>query len=225
MTRRAIHVQAASIALAVAPFGLAFGVTAIDNGLTVVEAIGFSILVFSGSAQFAAVTVLGQGGTAAAAIGTGLLLNLRSLAFGLALAPALRGSRPWRALVSQLMIDESTAVATTQPDPRLRRYAFVVSGLAVFVTWNLATALGATAFSSAGSLVERLGIDATVPAVFLALLWPRIRQQPHTVIALAGATIALLAVPLAPAGVPILLAGSAVVLGRPWRPRREGQPR
>ena len=217
--RRRIRRQATAIALAVSPFGVAFGVAAREAGLSLVEAVGFSVLVFTGSAQFAAVTVIGDGGTAAAAVSAGLLLNLRSLAFGVAMAPALVGSVWWRAGVSQLMIDESTAVATAQATPRLRRYGYLAGGLAVFVAWNLATLLGASVLSSSDSLITNLGFDATIPATFLALLWGRLADRRQLVMAVVGAGLALAFVPITPAGIPILIAGIAVVLARPWENR------
>lgn len=114
----AILRQAASISASVVPFGIAFGVATQQGDLHLLEAIGFSALVFSGSAQFAAVSVLSDGGTVAAAVISGLLLNLRSLAFGIVMAPALKGPLWWRALSSQLMIDESTAVGSVQAPSR-----------------------------------------------------------------------------------------------------------
>lgn len=107
--------QATSIALAVTPFGVAFGALAVSAGLTVWQTVGFSTLVFSGSAQFAAVTVLADGGAAVAAISAGLLLNARSLAFGVTMAPDLAGPLWRRALESQLMIDEAMAWAARGP--------------------------------------------------------------------------------------------------------------
>jgi predicted branched-subunit amino acid permease len=200
------------------PFGLAFGLVAVEAGLSLAETVGFSAFVFAGSSQFAAVSVLDQGGTATAAVVAGLLLNLRSLAFGLALAPILTGRLWRRALGSQLMIDESAAVAAGQRDPRLAQRGYLVTGVAVFICWNLATLLGATAFSSAGSLVDSLGLDATIPAAFLALLWPRLADRSQRVVAVGGAVLAVGLTPLLPAGVVIIAAASAVVLGRPWRP-------
>ena len=90
----------------------------------------------------------------------------------------------------------------------------------MFVLWNLATAIGVVAVSSAGDLVETLGIDATIPAAFLALLWPRLADPVQRVVALVGAVIAVVLVPIAPAGVPILGASAAVLVARfvPVRP-------
>ena len=217
--RRRIRRQAIAIAVAVAPFGVAFGVAARDADLSVLEAATFSIFVFTGSAQFAAVTVLSDGGTAAAAVSAGLLLNLRSLAFGVAMAPTLTGSWWWRALASQLMIDESTAVATAQSRPDLRRYGYLAGGLAVFTTWNLATLLGASILSSSEEVITDFGFDATIPATFLALVWTRLLDREQLVLTLVGAALAIAFVPVTPAGIPILLAGAAVVLARPWEQR------
>lgn len=210
----AIRRQALSIALAVSPFGLAFGVACADAGLDVWEALGFSTLVFTGSAQFAAVSVLSDGGTAIAAIAAAVLLSLRSLAYGLVMAPALRGPRWWRALVSQLMIDEAMAVGAAQSSRRLQRLGYLWGGGAVFVLWNLSTASGAALVSTAGDLVEKLGIDATIPAAFLALVWPRLVDPTQRAVAIGGAGIALVLVPVAPAGTPILAAAGAVLLSR-----------
>lgn len=205
-----------SIAFALAPFGVVFGVACRDAGLSWLDAAGFSALTFAGSSQFAAVDVLGDGGTAAAAVTAGLLLNIRSLAFGLLLAPALQGPRWKRALMSQLVIDESTAVATAQDDPRWRRFGFLAGGLAVFVVWNVTTLIGVALASIGDEFVTNWGLDAAAPAAFLALLWPRL-TSPGTIgrdglrIALLGAAVATLAIPLTPPGIPILLAGLGVL--------------
>lgn len=197
-----------------APFGVVFGVACAEAGLSWIDAAGFSTLTFAGSAQFAAVDVLGDGGTAAAAIGAGLLLNLRSLAFGVMLAPALEG--PWwkRALMSQLVIDESTAVATAQDDPRWRRFGFLAGGVAVFLLWNICTLAGVALASIGDDFVQDWGLDAAAPAAFLALLWPRLIGDDGSSgrrIAGVGAVIAAITIPFAPPGVPILAATLGVL--------------
>ena len=140
-----------------------------------------------------------------------MLLNLRSVAFGLAMAPALRGPLPFRLAASQLMIDEAMAVGTAATSPARRRYGYLAGGLAVFTLWNASTLAGALLAAGAGDLVTTLGIDATIPASFLALLWPRLRASAHLRVAVAGAVIALAAAPLTPPGVPILVAALGVV--------------
>jgi predicted branched-subunit amino acid permease len=174
---------------------------------------GFSTIVFAGSAQFAAVGVLSDGGTIASAVAAGGLLNIRFIAFGLLLAPALSGPLWWRALASQWMIDESTAVAVSTDDPVLRRYGYLAGGLSVFVQWNLGTLIGAVVLGSAGDLVTRWGIDATIPAAFLALLWPRLRDADQRRAIAAGLLVAALLIPVAPPGIPIIGAALGVLAG------------
>ncbi|MFN3258063.1 MAG: AzlC family ABC transporter permease [Ilumatobacter sp.] len=215
--RRRIHRQAASITAAVAPFAIVFGAAAATAGLSLLETIGFSVFVFGGSSQFAAVEILGDGGSIASAALAGLLLNVRSLAFGVIMAPALVGAFWQRAAMSQLMIDEATAIGTSSDELRWRRYGFLVGGLSVFAVWNLLTIAGFVVFDEAGELITDLGLDVAGPAAFLALLWPRLVHRPQLIVAVVGAAIAVVLTPFAPAGVPILasmLAALAV-----WSPR------
>ncbi len=215
--RNRILRQALSISLAVSPFAVAFGILCAEADFRLIEAIGFSAVVFGGSAQFASALVLADGGAVAAAVAAGGLLALRSVAFGVVMAPALRGPLWWRALVSQVMIDEALAVGTAQIDLRWRRFGYLAGGFGVFVLWNLFTILGFTVLGGADDLVTTLGFDATIPASFLALLWPRLADPQQRLIATIGAVIAVAGAPLLPPGIPIVLAALAVVILRPWR--------
>jgi len=214
--RRSIRAQAISIGLAISPFGLAFGALCAESGIGVWEALGFSSLVFGGSSQFAAVSVLADDGTVIAAVTAGLLLNLRSLAFGVSMAPSLKGSLLWRAGVSQLMIDESTAIGSSQSTHELRRYGYLWGGLSVFVLWNATTLIGVSVLSEAESLITDLGIDATIPAAFLGLIWNKLENAKHRAVAVIGAITALILIPFTPAGIPVIAAASAIIWVRPW---------
>ncbi len=202
-----------SIAVALIPFGIAFGISCAEAGLSVWHAVGFSTLVFTGGSQFAAVGVLRDGGAPASAIASALLLGLRSLAYGVVMTPHLRGPLWTRALDSHLMIDESVAVGLGANVPSNIRYGYRWGGLSVFVLWNITTMIGALIGSNAGDLIETFGIDAAVPASFLALVWPRLLDETQRRIAMFGALIAAVLIPLAPPGVPILAAGLAAFAG------------
>jgi predicted branched-subunit amino acid permease len=102
------------------------------------------------------------------------------------------------------------AVARTSPEQA--RIAFWATFATLFVVWNLSTVAGAAGSARLGD-PSALGIDAVVPAAFLALLAPRLRDRVQLPVALVGALIALVAVPLAPAGLPVLLAAAAVLVG------------
>lgn len=203
--------KAAVIGLAVGIYGVSFGVLAIAAGLTLGQAVGLSTLVFAGGSQFAAVGVIAAGGAPLTAVVSGLLLNSRMAAFGLALAPVLRGGLGTRLLASQLLIDESSAMALAEREPAAARRAFWLTGISVFVCWNLATVLGALAGEFIGD-PEAIGLDAAFPAGFLALLGPLLDSPAGRWSAVCGAVVAAALVPFTPAGVPIV-AASAGVLG------------
>lgn len=218
---RAILRQALAIAVAVGLFGLSFGVLAREAGLSLAQAEALSVLVFAGSTQLAAVGVVAEGGTALSAVLGGLLLSARCVAFGVTLAPLLRGPLWRRLLASQLIIDESAAVAAAQADPAAARRGFWTAGIAVFVLWNAGTVAGW--FLTGAIDVEATGLDAAIPAAFVALLWPRLDTAPARVAAATGVAIALLAAPVLPAGAPILLAALGALAGRAWA-LRSGRP-
>jgi predicted branched-subunit amino acid permease len=167
---------------------------------------------FTGGSQFALVGVLGAGGGTAAAVAAAAGLGSRNAFYGLRISPALRLRWPRKALAAQLVIDESAAMASAQPTPELARTGFWATGLAVFVLWNLGTLAGA-AGATAVPDPRVLGLDAAAPAAFLALLAPQVRGRRPYVVALLAAVIALASAPFVPAGVPILLAAGAAVLG------------
>lgn len=205
--------------ISVIPFGVAFGIACADAGLSTGQAMGFSVLMFTGGSQFAAVGVLGDGGSATAAIIAAVLLAMRSLAYGVVMAPVLTGSRWFRALASQLMIDESMAIGSAQIEPADQRYGYFAGGISIFVLWNASTFVGAAVVSSAGTMVTTWGLDATIPAAFLALLWPRLADPTQRIVAIGGTVIAIGLVPVATAGMPIIAAAAAVALAR-FAPRR-----
>lgn len=210
-----MHGTALSIGLATGAYGLSFGAITVASGLSAWQAQSLSLLMFTGASQFALVGVLGAGGGAAAAVLTAWLLGARNGLYALSLAPTLQVVRWRRLAAAQLTIDESTAAALTHPDrPQTARRAFWSTGLAVFVLWNIGTlvgALGAAALDDPATL----GLDAAIPAGFVALLWPRLVDGTTWAVALAGAAVALVLTPVLRPGVPVLAAG-LVALAAAW---------
>jgi 4-azaleucine resistance transporter AzlC len=197
--------DAVGIAVATGVYGISFGVLAVAAGLSTAQACAMSLLVFTGGSQFAAVGVIGAGGAATTAVVNALLLAVRNLGYGLSLASLLRGPLRRRALAAHLVIDESTAMARGQSAEDAARGAFWLTGASVFVCWNAGTLAGALAGAGLGD-PARYGLDAMFPAAFLALLAPQLRQPGAAHVALAGAAIAAVLLPLTPAGVPVLAA-------------------
>src|SRR4051794_11328844 len=190
--------------------GASFGVFA-QPVMGSTAAIVMSVVVFGGAAQFASVTVLAAGGGVASAVSAGLLINGRFLPMGLALAPALRGGPLRRAAEGQAMVDASWALAN-RGDGRFDRDVMLGATIPQAVCWWAGTALGALG----GSLLSdprALGLDAMFPAFYLALLVYEMDLRRTLPSALLGAAIALALVPFAPAGIPIVAASAAALLG------------
>ena len=211
------------LGVAVGVFGSSFGVLATTAGLTVAQTCVMSLVVFTGASQFAVVGILASGGSLASAFSSALLLAARNAAYGVALAPTLirRGpgrrarGRPGgglakRLVAAQLVIDETTAMATAQSTPTAREQAFWITGIAVFLCWNISTAVGAVAGDAIGD-PEAFGLDAAFPAGYVALAVPHLASRAGRVAAATGVAIALLLVPFTPAGVPIVAAAAGVV--------------
>ncbi|MFJ5776528.1 AzlC family ABC transporter permease [Streptomyces sp. NPDC093094] len=202
----------ALVCLAGGIVGVSFGAIAVAGGLPVWVPVVMSLVVYAGSAQFSAVGVLLAGGGPVAAAATGLLLNTRTAAFGLAVAPYIGRSRLARLAGAHLVTDETVAFALAQRDPERRRAAFWVSGVALFAVWNAGVLAGALAGSALGD-TARLGLDAAFPAVLVALVLPALRKDAGVRrAALPGAALALAATPFVPAGVPVLLALAGLLL-------------
>jgi 4-azaleucine resistance transporter AzlC len=194
----------AAVAAAVAFVGVSFGAIAVTAGLPTWAVVAMSVLIFAGGSQFMAVALVVAGSPVAAILG-GLLLNARHLPFGLALADVLGGQWGRRLVGSHLMVDESVAFALAQPDLPRRRSAYWLTGGTLFVVWQVGTIAGAAVGAGLGD-PARFGLDAAFPAALLALLMPRLHEAPGLRVAVVGATVAVVAAFVVPAGLPVLLA-------------------
>ena len=205
---------------AVLAFGVSFGVLAQAAGVGPTASIVMSLTTFAGSAQFAIVSVLGAGGTAVAAIAAAVLLNARYGPMALSAASVFRGGKLRRFLEAQLLVDESWALA--QRDGHFDRRVMIGAGLALYFGWSTGTAIGVLAGDSLGD-PAMLGLDAAFPALFLALLSPLLRNRDALAAALIGAGIALALTPIMPAGIPVIAATAACLVGL-RRPAADSHP-
>ena len=205
----------APIGVAAFAFALSFGVLARASGIGSVEAIVMSATTFAGSAQFAVASILGAAGGVASAIVAATLLNARYAPISVSVAPVFVGGRLRRLLESQLIVDESWAMSR-RTDGRYDRRLLVGAGLVLYLCWVGGTVIGALAGDALGDPAS-LGLDAAFPALFLAILVPQVRSPRALAAAVLGGTIALALLPVAPAGVPIVAASAACLIG--WRQR------
>jgi len=198
--------DATAIVAAIGLVGMSFGALAAAAGLSLPITVGLSLLVLAGGSQFLVVAVVAAGGSVAAGVAGGLLLNARHLPFGLAVAPIV-GDRPVaRVLGAHLLIDEVVAFARARAEFGIARAraAYWVCGVLLMLFWNVGTVVGALA----GAFVpdpDVVGLDAAFPAALLALLLPSLRRADARRVGLAAAVLALAATPFVPTGLPVLV--------------------
>lgn len=207
-----------SVAVATGFYGISFGALGVAAGLDVLQVVALSALMFTGGSQFAYIGVIAGGGSGAAAFGAATLLGVRNAVYGVQVNRMLRPRGGTRLLAAQVCIDESTATAVGQRDPDEQRRGFWSAGLGIYVLWNLFTAAGALLGDALGD-PRRWGLDGAAVAAFLGLLWPRLSAREPIAIAGVCALATVLAVPLAPPGVPILVAAAVAALWG-WHGRR-----
>ncbi len=213
---RSVVLACVTLGAAVGVFAVSFGVGSVAAGASVAQTCALSLLVFTGASQFSAVSVIGAGGSPLAALSGALVLAARNGVYGLTMGRRIPGRLGTRLIAAQVTIDESTAMAVAQDDPRAQRAAFWITGVSVYVCWNLGTLLGALA----GRAIDPLtyGLDAAFPAGFVAMLFPLLRTRRGLLAAVLGAVICLVLIPVTPVGVPILCASLAVLVGVPSEP-------
>jgi predicted branched-subunit amino acid permease len=193
-------------------YGISFGALSVAAGLDFWQTMALSLLMFSGGSQFAFIGVIATGAGVLPAILSAWLLGVRNGFYAIRLAPVLALSGLLKPFGAQLTIDESNAVSLSQePDLAKQRQGFWLTGIAVFVFWNSATAAGALLGSLIGNPAD-FGLDAAAGAAFLGLIWPRLKESKLLLLAVVSAFAAVLLSAFLPAGIPVLLtAGVAVV--------------
>jgi predicted branched-subunit amino acid permease len=208
-----------SVSFTVGLYGIAFGAAGIAAGFSLVQTCLLSLLTFSGASQFAVVGVLGAGGTAISGITTASLLGIRNALYGMRMAPIMKFRGLKRIVGAQVTIDESTGVALGQSELGVdaMRQGFWLTGIGVYIFWNLFTVVGALGAQAMGNPAA-WGLDAAVPAAFLGLVWPRLTNGFERSLAVAAMVLSISLTPFVAAGVPIIsTALLAVLFG--WKAR------
>lgn len=207
MSSKSQSVAAVSVGVGVATglYGISFGALSVAAGLDIWQTMALSLLMFSGGSQFAFIGVVATGAGVVPAIVSAWLLGVRNGFYAIRMNPILSVSALIRPLAAQLTIDESNAVSLSQePDQKKERLGFWLTGIAVFVFWNIFTLAGALLGSQIGDPSD-FGLDAAAAAAFLGLIWPRLSQSKLLVLAVASAFLATSLSLVLPAGLPVLL--------------------
>ena len=199
------------ILLGTSPFGMIYGVIAIEAGLPVPVAIAMSMIVFAGSAQFIAAQLVAGGTPALVIVLTTFVVNLRHALYSASIAPYVRHlSQKWKYLVAFLLTDEAYAVAIThyeaESDPpaaqTARHWYTLGAELTLWVSWQISTLIGIVL---GAQVPASWGLDFTLALTFIALLIPTLRDHP-TIAAAALASLTALAAHDLPYNLGLILA-------------------
>jgi 4-azaleucine resistance transporter AzlC len=165
--------------LGVVPFGLIFGALAIAAGLPPLEAQGFSVFIFAGSAQFVAIGLVAAQTPPLLIISTILVVNLRHMLYSAALGPHVQAlSLRWKIPLAWLLTDEAFAMASLRYQKEERRAAhwyFLGTGLTLWASWQLSTLAG---IALGARIPESWSLDFALPLTFLAILVPQLKDRP-----------------------------------------------
>jgi predicted branched-subunit amino acid permease len=199
--------------------GASFGAAAAAAGWGLAAPLVFSAFAFSGSAQFSLLTTL-PAGSAVAAVTSAILINTRYLVMGVALNDSLRGSRPWRAVQAQALVDASFVVAH-RGGGRFDVVRLLGATVPQWVCWLMGTLAGLL-FQPSPELLLRLGADVVFPAFFLLLALDEVRTPRAAAAALCGAAIAGGLLFLTEPGYALLAATAGALVG--LLPQASGEP-
>jgi predicted branched-subunit amino acid permease len=203
--RQKVIRDAVGIGLATGAYGISFGAVSTATGLDIIQTCALSLLMFTGASQFALVGVIDGGGSALAGAATAGLLGTRNGLYGLRLSSILRLSWLRKVFGAQWVIDETTAMAVAQKEPALSRLSFWATGTAIYICWNSGTLIGALG-TEALSNPKNLGLDAAIPAAFIALLAPMLRSGKMWAVTIVAGLTGLAVTPMVQSGIPVLCA-------------------
>lgn len=181
----------------IVPFALVAGAAAVAAGLTTVDAVGLSVLVFAGASQIAAIDLLADGAAVPVIVLTVLVVNLRMVMYSASLASYFEElSLPTRLPVAYVLTDYAYGLSVTRFESEgsvARLWYYLGAALPLWVAWQVATVVGAIA---GARVPDAIPLDFVVPLVFIALLMPTVEDRPSAGAALIGGGVALAAVTL-----------------------------
>jgi len=211
--------QIAPILVGVIPFGLIAGIAAVDAGLGSFQAYALSPLMFAGAAQLAMVDLIGHDAAPVVIVATALVINTRFAMYSAALAPVFLDLGPIRkAYGSYLITDQSFAVSVMRfnriDEPLTLRFAyFLGASISLWGTWQVTSILGV---AIGARVPEAWALDFAIPLVFIALLFPSIKDGGGAVAAITAATAAVAFASL-PLNLGLLVAAAAgLIAGTIW---------
>jgi 4-azaleucine resistance transporter AzlC len=183
-----------------APFGLIFGVLGISSGLSPMAVLGFSLIVFAGSAQFIAAGLVAQGVGIGFIILTAFIVNLRHALYAASLGPYMKHlSQKWMLPLAFWLTDETYAVVINRYAEKdkspYKHWYHLGSSICMYINWQSWTIVGLIAGTRLSG-VDNLGLDFALVVTFIGIVVPLIVTRPMLICALVSGIVAVLANPL-----------------------------
>ena len=186
-------IDVSPLMIPVVPFGLIFGVLAIDIGFSALETIGMSLIVFGGASQIVLLQLFSGGASSIVIISSVGAVNSRHLLYGAVVSEHLSDLKLiWKIVISYFLIDQSFAISNDylKKNKNSNRYFHLVgSGATCWVIWQSSTLLG---IILGASIPEKLGLSFAVPLTFLALLVNDFRKFTNLIVIIVSGLVATL---------------------------------
>ena len=206
-------IDVSPLMIPVVPFGLIFGVLAIDVGFTPLQAMGMSLIVFGGASQIVLLQLFSGGASSLVIISSVGAVNSRHLLYGAVVSEHLSDLKLiWKIIISYFLIDQAFAISNEyfkKNKERNRYFHLVGGGAACWIIWQSTTLLGIILGSA---IPEKLGLSFAVPLTFLALLVNDFRKFINLVVIIVSGSVATLGYNFIPFKAYVIVAALAGLL-------------
>jgi 4-azaleucine resistance transporter AzlC len=181
--------------IGVIPFGMIYGIVALNAGLPASAAQAMSAIIFAGSSQFVSAQLFSLSVPAVINVLTVSVINLRHALYSASISPYLEKlPNRWKWGLAYLLTDEAYAVTILHyqeaGDKRNKHWFFLGAGLTLWTTWQLSTAAG---IFLGTSVPESWSLDFTLALIFIALTVPAIKDRASLGAALSAGVVAVIA--------------------------------
>ena len=177
----------------VVPFGLIFGVLAIDVGFTPIQTMGMSLIVFGGASQIVLLQLFSGGASSLVIISSVGAVNSRHLLYGAVVSEHLSDLKLiWKIIISYFLIDQAYAISNgylKKNKDQNRYFHLVGAGATCWIIWQSTTFLG---IILGAAIPEKLGLSFAVPLTFIAILVNDFRKMKNILVIIVSGLVATL---------------------------------
>jgi len=185
-------IDVSPLMIPVVPFGLIFGVLAIDVGFSPLETMGMSLIVFGGASQIVLLQLFSGGASSLVIISSVGAVNSRHLLYGAVVSEHLSDLKLiWKIIISYFLVDQAFAISSEylkNNKARNRYFHLIGSGFTVWIIWQITTFSG---IILGAAIPEKLGLSFAVPLTFLALLVNDFRKMINVIVIIISGLVAL----------------------------------